>query len=828
MKAAYFTASNIPVERIDSKSGSLYAVSAPVARESFVRNDRIARLREMVFPRRPILCIDRARIVTEAYKETEGEPLEIRRALVLKKILSEMQIYILDGSLLVGNSASMPRGGKLFPEFGVKWIEKELDRMPDRQQDPFDVAESVKTELRDDIFPYWRGKTLEDWVNRTMTEDCRKLEGKLFAFGLMKNATGSGHIPLNNEKILKLGYGGIRKTAQEKLDALTYENPADVDKSIFYRSLIIAMEAAAVYVRRYAALARELSEREKNPARKKELRTIAENCEWIAENPAKTYWQALQMMTFNFLLPTISTNPPGTQHGRMDQFLYPYLKADMERGDIDRDFALDILESWYCLHNADAYLVLDTEIAEKDANYPMGGTPSCGGQDRSGKDATNDVSYMMLEAERNTRMPGPELCTRIHKDTPDEFLREVCKTIALGTGKPKLFMDETWYARAAKRGYPIEDVRDYQCAFCAENSLTGSVYWVPENAQILGGFGTYVELTLNDGKSRLFNEQFGPHTGDPRTFRTFDELMDAYKKQVAHIIKRILPARQVIQRAVGEVAPDPILGAFMDDCIEKGLGWEKGGARYSHFGFMTIGSVVAGNSLAAVKKLVFEDKSVTMDELLTALETNFAGPRGEEIRQLCLNAPKFGNDDDYVDSLVTETMLIDLEEYAKYTGPQGGDGVGTYDAVTAHIPHGAVVGATPDGRKAGSPLNEGGVSPYQGTDKQGPTSALKSVAKMPWTHPNMYGGVFNMRLDPKTVMAEDGIEKFMSLVRAYNRLGGQEIQFNNVSFETLREAQEKPEDYNSLIVRVAGYSSYFTGLARDIQDDILERTENAV
>ncbi len=291
-------------------NGVLIKLDHDIVREPFVRNDRIAKLRELVFPKRPEICIDRARIVTEAYKEYEGLPIEIKRAKVLEKILSEMKIYILDGSLIVGNSASKPRGGKVYPEYGVDWIDKELDNMDTRAQDPFYVSEADKKVLREEIFPYWRGKTLSDWVNANMTEDSRKMEGKLYGFGLMKNAAGSGHIALDNEKICGLGWCGIKKIAQEKLDTLTYEEPSDVNKSIFYKSVIIAMEASEMFSRRYAKLAIELAKEEANPSRKQELETIAANCELIAEKPPETYWQAMQMIFFNFLIPTISTNPP--------------------------------------------------------------------------------------------------------------------------------------------------------------------------------------------------------------------------------------------------------------------------------------------------------------------------------------------------------------------------------------------------------------------------------------------------------------------------------------------------------------------------------------
>lgn len=796
-----------------------------VKREEFVRNDRIAKLRELVFPKKPEICVERARLVTEAYREFDGEPIDIKRAKMLDKVLGEMTIYILEGALIVGNTASSPRGGRVYPEYGVNWLDQELDTIENRAQDPYSISDENKKVLREEIFPYWRGKTMDDFVRTNMPEEIRGLEGKLYAFGLLKNATGSAHLAIDSRKIVETGWGGLKKKAQEKLEKLAYEEPGDVDKGIFYRAVIIALDAAAKYSRRYAAFARRLAQQEKDTQRKWELEQIAGNCDWIAENPPKTYWQALQLIFFTNIIPILSSHHHGTQVGRVDQYLYPFYKKETEAGTLTEDFARDIMEAWYCIQNADFYQLLDADVASRNANFAMGGVPTSGGQLIDGSDATNDLSYMLLQCEEHVRLAGPESCVRIHENTPDDFLREVCRVISIGTGKPKLFMDETFYKRGANSGYTMEQMRDYQGAFCAESSLPGQTYWVPENAMILGGFGMYTELALNNGVSRMLGEQIGLATGDPRQFKTFDEVMDAYKKQVAYLIHRILPAKQLIMSGPPKLVPDPFVSAIMDDCLEKGKDWERGGARYNTFGYMTVGSAVAGNSLAAIKKVVFDDKKITMAELIDALDANFEGPKNEEIRQMLLRAPKFGNDDDYVDDLIVETIQIDIDEYQKYEGPQGGRGVGTYDAVTNHIPFGSVVGATPDGRKAGDPLNEGGVSPYQGTDKEGPTAVLKSVAKMPWTNPGMYGGVLNVRLDPKSVKEDGGMEKLMAFIRAFNRLGGQEIQFNCIDEEVLKEAQEKPRDYDNLLVRVAGYSSFFTGLARDVQDDIIVRTE---
>jgi formate C-acetyltransferase len=588
------------------------------------------------------------------------------------------------------------------------------------------------------------------------------------------------------------------------------------------------MDAVSKFVLRYASFARELAKDETSEQRKNELTEIAKNCEWLAYNPPETFWQAMQLIHFNFIIPTVASNQVGTQVGRLDQDLIRFFRKDTEEGLLSHETALDILENWFCILNTDLYVFLDEDVASRNAMFPQGGVPTVGGQTRDGFDATNELSYMVLEAERNTRNPGPDIAVRIHRNTPDDFLREVCKTISIGTGKPKLFMDESWYQRGMAKGYPIEEIRDYQGAFCAESSLSGQIYWVPENAQVMGGFGLYIDLAMHDGWSHFFGMQLGEKTGDARNFTSFDEVYDAVRRQAEYIVKKILPARQTIARAPGELVPDSFISAVMDDCLEKGIGWEKGGARYNTFGFNTVGNSVGGNSLMAIKRVVFEDRKITMRELVDALASNYEGPRGEEIRLMMKSAPKFGNDNDEVDLLTKNIMEMDIAEYQKYRGPQGGYGVGTFDAVTAHIGFGSVVWATPDGRKAGDPLNEGGVSPYQGTDKQGPTASIKSVAKLPWTNPNAYGGVFNMWIDPKNLQTDEEIEKFMALVRTYNTLGGQEIQFNCIGSDTLRHAQDHPEGYDNLIVRVAGYSSYYTGLARDVQDDILERTEQHI
>jgi len=799
--------------------------SEDVEKPEFVRNMRIAKLRDLVRPKVNLLSTERARLITESYKETEGLPIEIRRAKAFEKILSEMTIYILEGSLILGNSGPTPMGGKLYPEYGVKWLEDELDTISTRPQDPYFASDEVKRELREEIFPYWKGKTIDDIAHGLLPKEINDLEFKLWVWGLMKNSIGTGHLAVDHEKLLKVGLGGLKKIAQEKLDALDYADPLALRKDVFYQAVITSLDAAIKWIHRYADLARDLAKKEVDPQRKKELEIIASNCSWVAENPARTFWEGVQAVYFNCLLLNLA-GPPGVQIGRIDQYLYPYLKNELDKGTITKDFAQDILESFFCVVNANAYHVFDKDVASRYAYFSMGITMvNAGGQTRDGRDATNELSHMLLDAEINVRLAAPEFGVRIHKDTPDEFLRHVAEVIRVGTGKPKVFCDETWYARGMAMGYPIEKLRDYQGAWCAESSTAGDTYWVPENGLVFGGSARMVEFMLNNGKSMLTGEQLGAQTGDAKTFASFDEVREAYKKQVAYVTKRIQPAKQAIHMAHADACPNPIVSAFMDDCLEKGLDWERGGARYYRFGSFNTGIAVAGNSLAAIKKLVFDDKVLTMEELVNSCLSNFEGKRGEVIRQMCLNAPKWGNDDDYVDCLTREAVLIDIEEQKKYSLPWGGCNTAvTFDVVTMHLPFGLVVGATPDGRKASDPLNEGGVSPYQGTDATGPTGVMKSIAKLPWDNPHVYGGVLNMKFSRKALEGEDNLKNFMALLRTYDAIGGYHVQFNCIDHETLRDAQQHPEKHRNLMIRVAGYSSYFVELDRVVQDDIIDRT----
>ncbi len=799
-----------------------------VKKPDFVRSMRIAKLRELVRPPINLLSAERARLVTESYKETEGLPVEIRRAKAADKILSEMTIYLMEGSLIVGNSAPTPMGGKLFPELGIDWIEAELDTISTRAQDPYYASEKVKAELREHVIPYWRGKTVNDVAHGYLPPEIADEEFKLWVWGLIKNAMGTGHLAFDFEKLFRFGLGGLKKVAQEKLAALDYQDPEAIKKQVFYRAIIIAMDAGIKWARRYAAYARELAQQEKDPQRKQELEMIASNCEWVPENSPRTFWEGVQAVWFLCLLPNISGAGSGIEFGRMDQYLYPLYKKDIEEGRITKEFAQDILECFWCIDNCDAYLAFDKDVASRYAYFPMAiSIPTVGGQTPDGRDASNELSHMMLDAEMNVQLAAPEFSARIHEKMPDEYLHHVAEVIRLGTGKPKIFADEGWYDRALKMGYTIEEARNYIGAFCAESSTVGDTYWVPENGIVFGGGARLIELTMNHGKSLMTGEQLGLDVGDVTKFSTFDEFMAAFKKEVDFVINKIEPTRQAIHLAHAEVAPNPFTSAFMNDCLERGLDWEKGGARHYRYGAFNMGFTCAGNSLAAIKKLVYDDKVVTMEELVNACRTNFEGKRGEEIRQLCLNAPKWGNDDDYVDALIREAVLIDLDAHQPFTNPfSKTPSTITFDILTSHLPFGSVVGATPDGRKNGDPLNEGGVSPYQGTDSEGPTAVLKSIAKLPWDDPRVYGGVLNIKFSRNALAGEDNLTRFMALLRTWCDLHGQEVQFNCIDHETLRDAQEHPDQHRNLLIRVAGYSSYFVELDRVVQDDIITRTVN--
>ncbi|TES86292.1 glycyl radical protein [Candidatus Aerophobetes bacterium] len=768
----------------------------------------------------PEVCIERARLVTASYQETEGEPMIIRRAKALAKVLREMTIFIQKDQLIVGNQASKLRASPLFPETEAGYLERELDIFPKRGQDRLIIPDEVKQELQKEVFPYWMGKTTEDIALKAIPPESKEIfehEHPVFCPDI--HLKGSiGHVIVDYDRVLSLGISGIKKQVEEKLQKLDLPDPEELDKYHFYKAELIVCEAIVEWAERFAREARKLATGEKDEEWKAELEQIAKICEWVPENPARTFRQAVQSFWFTHLPLYIEQNGLAVSPGRLDQYLYPYYKKDKEEGRITKEEAQELLECLW-IKFTEVMRAYDYNDAKYFAGFSISENVVLGGQTRSGEDATNELSFLCLEVEKNTKLSQPNLGVRIHAKTPDEFLMKAVEVISTGRTKPEIFNDDVGILSLTSLGVPLEDARNYSISGCVEavpphtNGMTNAA---------MSNLAKALELALNDGKCRLCGKKLGLKTGDPRNFTSFDQVIDAYRKQVAYYVKHMVTTVNTIEKVHAQIMPLPYFSLVIDDCREEGKDVTWGGARYDYTGPQGVGLASVADSLAAIKKLVFDEKKVTMDELIEAMDTNFEGK--ETLRQILINEPpKYSNDNDYADNIAREVGVIYCQEVSKYHNTRGGKYRPGLYSVSANVPLGIHVGALPDGRKAKSPLSDG-VSPAHGTERSGPTAIVKSVAKLDHTLVTN-GTQLNMKFSPRVLSDLKGKRNLANLIRTFFDLGGWHIQFNVVSADTLREAQRKPDDYRWLIIRVAGYSAFFLELDKAVQDDIIDRTE---
>lgn len=785
--------------------------------------ERIARLRERYLQWRPAICLERALAYTEAYKETEGQTAVIRRAKGLLKTCQTKSIIIQDDELIVGMPGSQPRAGIFCPDIAWRWLAKEIDTISTREQDPYLLSEEQKEILRTVIFPYWQGKSAEEYYLANLPQETREIAVETGIIDVeLKSQNGAGEFsPGYGNILLKKGYRGIKEEAEKTLATLDLTNPDEYDKAKFLEAVCICCDAAKVLAERYAAKAREMAEAEQDSQRKEELLQIAQICEWVPWNPPRTFYECLQTIWFSQVLLFLEENAPSYSPGRMDQYLYPYYRNDLEAGRLTKEKAQELLECLW-IKMAEMTWLLNENCSKYFAGYMPFQNVTVGGQTRNGRDATNELSYMMLQAQMDVRLFQPSLSVRIHKETPDEFLIKVCELIRLGMGFPAIHNDETTIRMMLKKGCSMEDARDYCLVGCVEPNIHGKMSQWSDGGHY--NFGAAVEFALTDGYSLVHGRKLGVPTGDPRSFGSFSDLMAAVKKQLAYFIRHIVIANLVAERAHAEFLPKPLSSSLVEGCVVSGKDITQGGAVYNA-GPALIGTGIAdlADSLAAVKRLVFEEKVLTMDELCRALARNFEGM--EEIRQMLINrAPKYGNDVDEVDNIALELTDFVAREVEKYRGYKGCKIINGLYPVSSHVPHGKVVGALPSGRRATEPLADG-CSPFHGMDRKGPTAVIKSVCKI--NHEDHTAGtLLNMKLNPGLLKDENGLRNLASLIRTHCDLGGYHIQFNVVSSDTLRAAQKNPKEYRDLIVRVAGYSAYFVDLCKEIQDDIINRTEH--
>ncbi len=765
------------------------------------------------------LCIERALLVTQSYQQTEGEPIIIRRAKGLAKVLDNMTVNIYEGELIVGNQASNRRYGILFPDMAWKWIDGEIDTFATRAE-YFLVSNEKKKNIRK-ILPYWRGKSVQDHIYGQLTNELKAtIQAYVFDVGLHLSK-GAGHFLLDYEKLLKSGFNGINAEVESKIDELNLAaDPAAIHKYNFLVAVKIVCSAAIRFAQRYAVLARDLAAKEGNARRRQELTEIAKICERVPAKPARNFREALQSFWFVQLIPHIDNDGTAISPGRFDQYMYPFYKNDLEAECITPAQAQELVDCLWIKFN-EIVQIWPEEDTKSFGGFPISQNLIVGGLNEEGEDVTNHLSFMCLEATRRLRLPQPALSARLHLNSPYGFIKRVVETIKVGTGMPAVYNDEVIISAMQNRGITLKDARNYAIVGCVEPHAVGKVCtWA--NAAYFN-LGKCLELGLNDGVCRLTGKQIGPKTGKLKDFKTFDEVQQAVENQICYWVDKMIATFNVIEQVHRQYAPLPFKSSLTDDCIARGQDVLNGGAIYNFIGVQGVGIANIANGLAAVKKFAFQERKVNLKELQEVLDSNFEDK--ESLRQLLVNrVPKYGNDDDYVDKLAKRVGQVYCHAVEQYKNSRGGFYHPGLYPNAANVPLGAKVGATPDGRKSGNPLAEG-ISPSQGTDKKGPTAVFKSAAKIDHFLASN-GTLLNMKFNPILLQDERGLEKFSSLIRGYFQLKAQHVQFNIIDATTLHNAQKHPEKYTSLVVRVAGYSAFFNDLNKEIQDDIISRTEH--
>lgn len=760
---------------------------------------RISQLKARLFEKPREIYLERALLYKESYEKTEGEPVIIRRAKALENILNKMEIVINDGELIVGGRSPKPRMGVVSPEMDVDWFYEELDTISTRPQDRFEITEHDKKVFREVLYPYWKGRTLKDKVNELLPEDVKdSLPRKVFK--LNQTDKGQGHIIPGYERVLKIGMEGLLKEIEEKALAA-----GSSSTKTFYEAAKITLKASQHFILRYNNLALELLKNEKSQERKLELEKIANICQKVSTKPPGDFYEALQLFWFINVILQCESNASSISPGRFDQYMYPFYKKDINEGRISQETALELLECLWIKIN-EVVAIRSAESARHFAGFPIGYNIVLGGIDEKGKDATNELSYLCLKATEDISLPQPNIGIRIHSKSPHTFLKRAAEVIRLGIGMPQIFNDEVVIPAYLNRGVPLEEARDYGVVGCVELSIPGKTYGLHDIA--LFNLMKVLEETLD---------------GD---YGTFDELMKVYKEKIKAGISLMVKGANAVDKAHREIAPTPFLSLFIDDCLEKGVDVTAGGARFNFSGVQGIGVANVADSLEVVQKVVFEDRKLTFDKLREMLAADFKGY--ETWQHYFINhVSKYGNDIDKVDDLASDVLRFYCKEVEKYKNIRGGIfQPGSY-TVSAHIPLGADVGASPDGRNAGFQLADGGLSPMVGRDKKGPTAVLKSVGKLD-SYLLSNGSLLNQKFHPSALEGKEGLEKFVAYLRAFSALKIIHIQFNIISADTLREAQKNPDEYKSLVVRVAGYSAFFTELDEFLQNDIIRRTEHGM
>ena len=828
------------------------------------KTERITRLVEHLYAKMPEIESARAMLITESYRQTEDQPEVMRKAKAFAHILDHIPIIIRDEELVVGSSTIAPRGCQTYPEFSFEWLEAEFDTVATREADPFYISDQAKLEIAE-ADKYWKGKTTSELATAYMApETLKAMEHNMFTPGNYFY-NGVGHVTVQYEKVLAVGFEGIMEEAKKELASCSVGDGDYATKHIFLEAVLISCAAVIRYADRYADMAEQQAAACQDEKRKQELLTIASNCRRVPAKGAETFWEACQSFWFVQQLIQLESSGHSISPGRFDQYMYPYYKKDLDEGRLTREQAQELIDCIWVKLN-DLNKCRDADSAKGFAGYSLFQNLIVGGQNEEGLDVTNDLSFMCIDASTHVFLPQPSLSIRVWNGSPHELLVRAAELTRTGIGLPAYYNDEVIIPSLMSRGLTLEDARTYNIIGCVEPQKAGKTNGWHDAA--FYNMCRPLEMVFSNGMD--CGEQIGPRTGDVEQMQTFEEFYEAYRTQQNYFISLLVNADNAIDQAHAERAPLPFLASMVDDCIRRGKTCEQGGCVYNFTGPQGFGIANVADSLYAVKKLVFDEKKVSMADYKKALAFNFgktdeplvlaqvAGnvarefigqgvtpdpkvvaqtakqvleaavtpeerKKFEQIRGLIDQVPKFGNDDDVVDQFAREAAYTYTRPLLEYRNPRGGQFQAGLYPVSANVPLGAQTGATPDGRYAGMPVADG-VSPSAGKDVNGPTAAANSVSTLDHGIASN-GTLFNQKFHPSALSGDAGLDNFVSLIRTYFDRKGSHMQFNVVSRETLLDAQKHPENYKHLVVRVAGYSALFTTLSKSLQDDIIRRTE---
>ncbi|WP_195233037.1 glycyl radical protein [Holdemanella biformis] len=793
--------------------------------------ERMKEFREEVLDEKPYIDAQRAILATLAYKENLNQPRVMVRAKMLEKVLDNMSIYIEDKSLLAGNQATKNRNAPIFPEYTMEFVMNELDQFEKRDGDIFYITEKTKEQLRE-IAPFWQNNNLRARGEALLPEEVRVfMETGVFGMEGKLNA-GDAHLAVNYERILKDGLRGYEKRVKEYKATLDLTNPDNIDKYCFYNAVLIVLKAVRNFANRYSVLAKDLAEKELNQERKIELLEISRICSKVPYEPAETFKEAVQSVWFIQLILQIESNGHSLSYGRFDQYMYPYYDRDIKNGTIKESEALELLTCLW-IKTLTINKVRSQAHTLSSAGSPMYQNVTIAGQTTDKKDAVNDLSFLVLKSVAQTRLTQPNLTVRYHKNINKRFLDECVEVMRLGFGMPALNNDEIIIPSFMDWQVKEEDAYNYSAIGCVETAVPGKWGYRCTGMSYIN-FPRMLLCTMNNGVDLTSNKRFTKGYGYFTEMESYEELLKAWDKTIREITRYSVIVENVIDKASERDVPDILCSALTDDCIARGKTIKEGGAVYDFISGLQVGIANMADCLAAIKKLVYEEKKITRQELWDAILDDFSSPKNKKIQEMLIReAPKYGNDDDYVDQLIVEAYDSYIEEIEKYPntrynrGPIGGIRYAGTSSISANVGQGMSTMATPDGRNAFEPLAEG-CSPAHNSDKNGPTAVFKSVSKLR-TNKITGGVLLNQKMTPQMLSTEENRQKLELLIKTFfNRLHGYHVQYNIVSKETLIDAQKHPEKHKDLIVRVAGYSAFFNVLSKKTQDDITGRTEQSL